>query len=244
MQTPIQAPKIILREYGRNMQSLVEYILTVEDREKRNQYAKTAIELMRLINPNIKDNQEHLSKLWDHLYLMSDYKLDVDSPFPMPDAEVIGKKPDIVQYNTNRLWYKHYGKNVELIIEKILEMEEGQDRTSATIYLGRLMKRLYQTWNKESVEDAVILIHMKEMSKGKIFLDPEDVRKYGLLESSIKDRPQGGTNTSFPSSRENNNKRNFGGGGNGGGGGGDRRDNNFKNRNNNNNKPNNFKYRK
>jgi uncharacterized membrane protein YgcG len=245
MQTPIQASQIILKEYGRNMQSLVEYILTVEDRDKRTQYAKAAIELMRLINPNIKDNQEHLSKLWDHLYLMSNFQLDVDSPFPMPDKAAIGKKPEIVPYNFNMLKYKHYGKNVELIIEKILQMEEGSKaRESATIYLARLMKRLYQTWNKESVEDAVILQQLKEMSKGKISLDMEDVRKYGLMESNIKDRPQGGTNASFSGSNNNNGyqKRNYSGGGNGGNGGygnGGGRDNNFKNKRNNN-----FKYKK
>ncbi|MCU0431492.1 MAG: DUF4290 domain-containing protein [Cytophagaceae bacterium] len=233
------ADQIILKEYGRNMQSLVEYILTIEDRDKRTQYAKAAIELMRLINPNIKDNQEHLSKLWDHLYLMSNFKLDVESPFPMPDKNAIGKKPDVVAYNTNQLYYKHYGKNVELIIEKILAMEEGsKQRESATLYLARLMKRLYQTWNKETVEDNVILQHLKEMSKGRITLLEEDVRKYGLLEFSIKDRPQGGSNSSFGGRDNNGNgpKRNYGDR-NGDRNGGSNKFNNKK-------RDNNFKYKK
>lgn len=191
MELPNQEVDIILKEYGRNVQDIVAYILKIEDRELRTKYAVTCIELMRQINPNIKDTQEHYSKLWDQLYIISNFQLDVDSPYPMPERAAIGKKPSIVAYNSNKLYYKHYGRNIELVIQKAIEMEDPEEKEAAIVYLGRTMKKFYSTWNKENVEDEVIISHIKEMSKNKLVVDEVKVKAQGLFDSNEKLKPQG-----------------------------------------------------
>src|SRR6187402_410929 len=140
---------IVLKEYGKNIQKIVDWILTIEDRDQRTRYANTCVELMRQLNPGVRDTDEQTTKLWDHLFIMSNFKLDVDTPHPMPDIAVLGRKPEPVPYNHNNLKYKHYGKNVNLLIQQAILKEDPQEKEDAVIYLGRLMKRLYGTWNKE-----------------------------------------------------------------------------------------------
>ncbi|HVD97152.1 MAG TPA: DUF4290 domain-containing protein [Cytophagaceae bacterium] len=195
MELPNQSKDIILKEYGRNVQDIVAYILTIKDRELRSKYAVTCIELMRQINPNIKDTQEHYSKLWDQLYIISNFQLDVDSPYPMPERSAIGKKPNIVNYNTHQLYYKHYGRNIELVIQKAIETEDPEEKEAAILYLGRTMKKFYASWNKENVEDEVILAHIKEMSKGKLKVDEERVKALNLFDTNEKIKPQGGNSS-------------------------------------------------
>ncbi len=195
MELPNQEKDIILKEYGRNVQDIVGYILNIKDRDLRTMYAVTCIELMRQINPNIKDTQEHYSKLWDQLYIISNFQLDVDSPFPMPERASIGKKPSIVEYNSNKLYYKHYGRNIELVIQKAIDMEDPEEKESAIIYLGRTMKKFYGTWNKENIEDEVIIAHIKEMSKGKLFVDEEKVKALSLFDTNEKIKPIGGNSS-------------------------------------------------
>jgi hypothetical protein len=234
MELPNQEKDIILKEYGRNVQDIVSYILNIKDRELRTKYAVTCIELMRQINPNIKDTQEHYSKLWDQLYIISNFQLDVDSPYPMPERSAIGKKPNIVDYNSNKLYYKHYGRNIELVIQKAIEMEDPEEKESAIIYLGRTMKKFYATWNKENVEDDVIIAHLREMSKGKLKIDEERVKTLGLFDTNEKIKPQGGNSSG----------NNFSNNGNGGStyenkSGGDRDRNKYRNNNGGNNQRNN-----
>lgn len=181
---------IILKEYGRNIQKIVEYLLTIEDREKRNRQAYTLIELMKQINPNIKDAQESQQKIWDHLYIMSDFKLDVDSEYPMPEKSILGKKPMRVEYNTHKLKFKHYGRNIELMIEETIKQENAEEREAAIIYLGKLMKRFYTIWNKENIEDEMIVNHIETMSGGKLKIDLEKVAVNNLFDSNpnVKER--------------------------------------------------------
>ncbi len=195
MERPTYDKDIILKEYGRNVQDIVAYILKIEDRELRTKYAITCIDLMRQINPNIKDTQEHLSKLWDQLYIISNFELDVDSEYPMPEKDAIGKTPSIVDYNSNKLYYKHYGRNIELVIQKAIEMTDPEEKEAAIIYLGRTMKKFYITWNKDNIEDEVIISHIKEMSKGKLQVDEEKVKSQNLFDTNEKLKPQG-TNSS------------------------------------------------
>lgn len=182
---------IVWKEYGRNVQKIVDHILTIDDREKRTHYANICIELMRQLNPSTKEATDHTTKLWDHLFIMSNFELDVDAPYAMPDPSILGKKPNIVPLTTHRLAYKHYGRNIELLIKEIQEMEEGQEKEDSIIYLARLMKRFYMTWNKENVDDEVILQHLKELSKGKLSLSIEKVQEGKLLDVQLKDYKTG-----------------------------------------------------
>ena len=196
MERPIYDKDIILKEYGRNVQDIVAYILKIEDRELRTKYAVTCIDLMRQINPNIKDTQEHLSKLWDQLYIISNFELDVDSEYPMPEKAAIGKTPSIVAYNSNKLYYKHYGRNIELVIQKAIEITDPEEKEEAIIYLGRTMKKFYMTWNKDNIEDEVIISHIREMSKGKLQVDEEKVKAQNLFDTNEKLKPQANINSS------------------------------------------------
>src|SRR4028119_1287750 len=123
--------EVILKEYGRNVQKIVEHIITIEDKEKRNKYAQILVELMRQIHPNMRDSQDYSNKLWDDLYILSGFNLEVDSPYPLPEKTLLGKKPKPVAYNTHHLKYKHYGKNIELLIEKAILLDSEEDRLAA-----------------------------------------------------------------------------------------------------------------
>ena len=209
---------IVWKEYGRNVQKIVDHILTIDDREKRTHYANICIELMRQLNPSTKEATDHTTKLWDHIFIMSNFKLDVDSPYPMPDPSILGKKPNIVPLTTHRLAYKHYGRNIELLVKEVQAIEDDKEKEDSTVYLARLMKRFYMTWNKENVEDSLIIQHLKELSKGKLSLDLEKVQEEKLLDVNLKDYKTGPkssetTSASRTSYGQRNNNNNRGGNG-------------------------------
>lgn len=193
----------VLKEYGQNIQKIVDWILTIEDKEQRTRYAYICIELMRQLNPSIKDAQEHTEKLWDHLFIMSQFKLDVDSPYPMPDPSILGRKPLPVPYNQNNLRFKHYGKNIELLIEAAKQKTDPEEKEAAIVYIIRLMKKYYITWNKDTVEDEVILEHLHILSKGQLNLSIERVKEGRLLEQ-INMSEQKLVPNSFQGGRSNN----------------------------------------
>jgi hypothetical protein len=212
-------PALILKEYGRNVQKLIEYLETIEDIEKRTENASTLIDLMKQVTPSHKDNQsDNAQKLWDDLYIMSDYKASLEGPFPMPDRAVQEKKPEKVGYQNNRIKLKHYGRNIELLIEKATEKEDEKEREEAIIYIGRLMKSFYTTWNNDSVEDKLLVKQIESMSDGRLIIDLEKVTSEGLFEPLFKDTKRQPTQSSGhsksrqaghrPGGKSNNNRNN------------------------------------
>ena len=188
MERPEEQNKgIVLKEYGRNTQKIVNYILTIDDRERRSKFARTVIELMKQINPNMKDAQDSYQKLWDHLYIMSNFSLDVETAYPMPEKSVLDKKPMKVEYNLNNLKFKHYGKNIELLIQKAIEKTNPEEKEASIIYIGKLMKRFYASWNKENIEDEVILEHLELLSKKQLTISIERVKSEGLFDTNYRD---------------------------------------------------------
>ncbi|GJM28870.1 MAG: hypothetical protein DHS20C17_15050 [Cyclobacteriaceae bacterium] len=183
-------PELILKEYGRNIQKLVSYIREIKEDEKRKEYSHTLVELMKLINPALKDGNEFSQKLWDDLFIISDFKLEVDSPFPKPTPEVLAKKPETLGYNNHRLKYKHYGRNIELLVKQATEIQDPQERKDAIIYLGRLMRSFYGVWNKEVVDESVIVDHIGELSDGALSIDLDEVKENNLFEPTYKERPR------------------------------------------------------
>lgn len=177
---------IILKEYGRNVQKLVEYLKTVEDTEKRTEQAKALIELMKQITPSIKETLETNQKLWDDLYIMAGFDIKLEGPYPVPEEEVLNKKPQVVGYISNRIKYKHYGRNIELLIQEAIKKEDPKEREDAIIYIGKLMKSFYGSWNKEIIDDEVILENMQRMSGGKLDIDLSKVREDNLFERLYK----------------------------------------------------------
>lgn len=189
-------PELVLKEYGRNIQKLVTYITGTKDEEKRKEFSYTLVELMKLINPALKDGNELSQKLWDDLFIISDFKLEVDSPYPKPAPEVLARKPEKLNYNNHDLKYKHYGRNIELLVEKATEIKDEQEQRDAIIYLGRLMRSFYGIWNKEVVDEEIIVKHISELSRGKLKIDLQTVKDQNLFEPTYKERPRrsGGNN--------------------------------------------------
>lgn len=181
-------PTLILKEYGRNIQKLIDYLMTIEDRQKRSEDAHIMIELMKQINPAIKENQETSQKMWDDLFIMSDFKLDVDSPYPKPDRETLFKKPDPVEYKSSEIRFKHYGRNIELLIQKAILLEDPEEKEAAVIYIGRLMKSFHTIWNKENIDDNTILKNLIKLSNGQLSIELEKVQAGNLFNSFIKER--------------------------------------------------------
>ncbi|MBC8155453.1 MAG: DUF4290 domain-containing protein, partial [Bacteroidetes bacterium] len=177
-----------MKEYGSNIQKLVSNIVNIDDREKRTRHAHILVELMRQIHPNMRDGQDYYNKLWDDLYIISGWKLDVDSPYPPPSPEVLGKKPQRVPYNTHNLRFKHFGFNLGLLIDKAVGIEEPDEKRAFVSYLVRLMRTFYATWAKENVEDEAIFQSLIELSKGRLRDDVALVRTEGLVEGTPRER--------------------------------------------------------
>jgi hypothetical protein len=201
-------PGIKLKEYGRNVQKLVDHIRNNPDKEKRTEMAYTLIELIKQLTPSLKDQPENPQRIWDDLYIIADFNLDVNNPYPVPEPEIIFKKPMRVAYPQSDVRYKHYGKNLERLVKEAMKLTDPQEREDAIIYLGKLMKTFYGNWNKETLDDSVIIKDLKILSGGELSVDIEKVREDNLFEKLYrerkKQRPQGNQNNN----NSNNNNRN------------------------------------
>lgn len=178
---------LIIPEYGRNIQKMVDYAITIEDREKRTKTAKSIIISMSQMNPSIKDTNDYNHVLWDHLYIISDFKLDVDSPFPAPSKEALYRKPDKLVYSDKKIVLRHYGRHIINIIKKANEYEEGEEKQALIIAIANQMKKSYLKWNRESVNDITIAKHLFELSGKKLIL-PEDTQLIAI--SEVIQRPK------------------------------------------------------
>ena len=168
--------KLILPEYGRNVHKMVEHTLSIEDREERNKAARTLIAIMGNLNPHLRDQGDYKHKLWDHLAIMSDFKLDIDSPYEKPEPEKLAEKPGAVSYSQERIRYKHYGKYIEMMVQKAVQMEDGEEKEFLIRLLANHMKKAYLTWNRENVSDEQIFSDLRELSKGKISLQTDNFK--------------------------------------------------------------------
>jgi hypothetical protein len=173
MEYNTQLEKMIIPEYGRNIQRMINHCITLTDREERNRCAKAIIQVMGQLNPHLRDVADFNHKLWDHLFIISKFQLDVDSPYPKPSSETFMTKPDIVNYPSGRIKYKHYGKTVEEIIEKAKAFPEGPEKEELKKVIANHMKKSYINWNKDSVTDEIIIAHLDEMSGGALKINPE-----------------------------------------------------------------------
>lgn len=194
--------RLVLPEYGRNIQNMVDYCVTIEDREERKRCANTIINIMGNMFPHLRDVNDFKHILWDHLAIMSDFKLDIDYPYEIVKRENLNQKPPRIPYNTNRIRYRHYGKTLELMIRKATELENGPEKDQLVRLLATQMKKSFLTWNKETVDDRKIFKDLDELSGGAIVLNEEE---HKLAESrEILGRNNNGGN------RKNNYSRNKG----------------------------------
>ena len=161
---------LIIPEYGRHLQKLIDQALALVDREERNKLAKYIISVMGTMNPHLRDVPDFQHKLWDQLFIMSDFQLDVDSPYPIPSREVLKMKPDPLPYPQNFPKYRFYGNNITYMIAKANEWEDGEMKNALVRVIANHMKKSYLSWNKDTVTDAVIFEHLYELSGGKFNL--------------------------------------------------------------------------
>ena len=188
-------------EYGRHFQKMVDHAVAIEDREKRNQVAQAIISVMGNLQPHLRDVPDFQHKLWDQLFIMSDFKLDVDSPFPITSKEVLSQRPEPLEYPQNHPKYRFYGNNIKQMIDVAISWEDSDKRTGLEYAIANHMKKCYLNWNKDSVEDAVIFEHLRELSDGAIDLADKGE---GLTDSAyfLKNRGQQGQG-----GRQNNQKK-------------------------------------
>lgn len=170
MEYNTQRPHLIIPEYGRNVHNMVDYCLSISDREQRNKTAQSIIDVMGNLNPHLRDVPDFKHKLWDHLFILSNFKLDVDSPYPIPTPDTFTEKPDRVPYPEKHRRFRHYGDIVKKMIAYCINLEHGELREGLEISIANQMKKSYMLWNKDTVQDDVIIQELRVLSEGKIDL--------------------------------------------------------------------------
>jgi hypothetical protein len=173
MEYNTQRQKLIIPEYGRNVQKMIDQAVSIEDKDKRTHAAYAIVGIMSQINPGIKDSVDYQRTLWDHMYIISDFRLEVDGPFAPPSEEQLTMKPDRVEYSDGRIRFPHYGKNIEGIIEKAIQYEDGPEKDALVRVIANHLKKSYLNWNRDSVDDATILHHLSELSGGKLQMEED-----------------------------------------------------------------------
>ena len=200
--------QLIIPEYGRHVQLMINQIMETQDREDRNKMAKAVIGIMGNMNPHLRDVPDFQHKLWDQLFIMSNFELDVDSPYEKPQKEVLAQKPRRLAYPQRNPKYRFYGNNIKSMINVTSNWDEG-DLKSALVYnIANHMKKCFLNWNKDTVQDEVILNHLLELSDNKLKVNKEDLP---LTNSSefLKIRSKNG-NGSNKNNQKQRNKRNNG----------------------------------
>ncbi|MFA7379253.1 MAG: DUF4290 domain-containing protein [Bacteroidia bacterium] len=195
-------PHMQISEYGRNVQSMVEHLLTITDREERNRKANLIVNIMGFLNPQMRDSVDWKHKLWDHLHIISDFKLDVDAPYAPPAPEQIAKRPEPLGYPDNKILFRYYGKTVEKLIHKATEMEDGPTKVLFINLIGSFMRTACRQWNDEALPDEAVISHLEYLSEGKIKLQLEE----GVHDFGRGDKLQSRSRQQFQQTPNRNNK--------------------------------------
>ncbi len=204
-----QRTDLILPEYGRNIQQMVKHAVAIEDRAERTRCAKTIIDIMGNMFPYLRDVEGFKYKLWDHLAIMSEFKLDIDYPFEVVKPTTLQQKPEKIPYNTQRIRYMHYGRLLQTLIEKTVAYPEGERRQELIDLMANHMKKSYLTWNKEVVDDLKIFDDLRELSHGELDMNPESMTLTASRDIMNRNRPANkNNNNKIRNKNNNNNNRN------------------------------------
>tara|TARA_B110001452_G_C15235551_1_gene427790 strand:+ start:165 stop:830 length:666 start_codon:yes stop_codon:yes gene_type:complete len=177
-----ERPHLIIPEYGRHIQKMVDQAVAEQDPEKRNKQAKSIISVMGNLNPHLRDVADFQHKLWDQLFIISDFKLDVESPYEKPSVEALRELPASLEYPQNFPKYRFYGNNIKRMIDVAIGWEDGDKKDGLVLTIANHMKKCFLNWNKDTVEDDVIFVHLFELSEGKLNLKESE---QALRNSSI-----------------------------------------------------------
>ena len=192
-------------EYGRNVQKMVDYLKTIEDRQKRNEQARAIIKVMEILNPAVHLQENYEQKLWDHLYIIADFDLDVDSPYPMPERDIMNRRPEMVPIENKPLRASHYGRNIENMIDLVANQEEGEQKTGMIRVLAGYMKQQYLIWNKDTVSDETIFQDIEKLSDYRIKV-PEGLQIGKVQQEGGFNRQSNGQNWQKNHRQKNNQK--------------------------------------
>jgi hypothetical protein len=194
MEYNTQRSQIVIPEYGRNIHKMINHAFTIENREERNNVAHSIVTVMGQVKPQFKEADDFVQRLWDHMIIISDFKLDVDSPYPYPEKEELLKKPNKMNYPATRIKFRHYGKAVENFIAKAIAMEDGEEKDTFTYYIANVMKKNYLMYNRDSVNDQLIFDQLSLLSNGKLELkDTFTLQKTSDLITRTKPTPSKGS---------------------------------------------------
>lgn len=186
-----ERPHLIIPEYGRHVQKLIDNCVAIEDTEERNKMARAIVDVMGNLQPHLRDVPDFKHKLWDQLFIMSDFKLDAESPYGKPLREELAAKPESLAYPKYDSKYRFYGNNIQTMIDVALTWEEGEAREALYFAIANHMKKCYLNWNKDTVDDAIIYKHLLELSKGKIDLEDKNESLTEVKELMKKRKPTG-----------------------------------------------------
>ncbi len=201
-----ERPLMIIPEYGRHIQKLVDYCISIENKEDRNKMAKAIVHVMGNLRPHLRDVPDFKHKLWDQLFIMSDFKLDVESPYSKPSKEELQEKPEALGYPKSASRYRYYGNNIQMMIDATLNWEEGSKKDALVFTIANHMKKCYLNWNKDTVEDSIIFQHLYELSDGKIDIrnSKEELKESKYLLKKRDTQGQGYSKASHKKSHNNN----------------------------------------
>jgi len=198
---------IKLREFGRNIQNLASYVTTLKDKEERGKYAEALVELMKQVVPSAKDNIEGNHRIWDDLHILSDFNLDIEGPYPQPEKETLDRKPDKVTFSNNVIRFRHYGKNVDVMVAEAIKIEDAEKKEAAVFHIARLIKSFHITWNKEMPNNEVIAKNIKILSNDELVLDLEKAEELDLLEPLYREKPKPANNKNSGKGGKSQNRR-------------------------------------
>ena len=174
-----QQKRMPLPEYGRSIQNMVDYALTIQDRAERQRCANTIINIMGSMYPHLRDVPDFKHKLWDHLAIMSGFELDIDYPYEIIRKDNLVTRPEQIPYPHARIRYRHYGRTLEVLIRKATEFPEGNEKQNLVALICNHMKKDYMAWNKDTVDDRKIAEDLHELSGGKLQLTEDILRLIG-----------------------------------------------------------------
>lgn len=198
--------QLIMPEYGRHIQEMVDYIKTIEDPELRQKNAESIIELMGVLNPHLKNVEDFKHKLWDHLFTIAGFDLDVKSPYPVPTADILNKKPETLPYPKPGKTHRHLGKNILTLFDKAIQLEDERKQEGFTKTIAYYMKLAYNNWHKEQVHDEMIKDEIEILSNGKLSYNVGDVRV--KFNNNNRNKNKNNNRNNNNSNNNNNNNRN------------------------------------
>lgn len=194
MEYNTQQMRMPLPEYGRSIQNMVNYALTLDSKEERQRCANTIIDVMGNMFPHLRDVPDFKHKLWDHLAIMSDFKLDIDYPYEIVKADSLKSHPDKVPYPQTRIRYRYYGKTIERMVDKAMEFEDGEEKYQLVALIANHMRKNYLAWNRDSIDDDIVDIDLKELSNGKLSLNEEVLAIMNSRQNQYQNRYKGNRN--------------------------------------------------